>query len=505
MSAIYRFNWSNNYCHSKGSEINKKLETFDSSIDISIEGTVTSPEMDDISIIRNSFNPNYKPPKESHKELIVSIDRSKVCPIAHLTPYLPQFVIRGRITSKTVVKNYKHKNGSDGKLFSFDVTDDSSEIRITGFNNECDKYWDLIQKDLVYYISKGSIKYANKQYSKCKSDYEILLTSDSTIELCDEEMVPLPSIQYNFVGIQSLVTQKAGSSVDVIGVITAVEELQEVISKKNQKLLNKRDVHLLDKTLHEIKVTLWGEDAINFVGTPGQVLAVKNIIVGDFKGKTLSCAQNSVLELNPDLKEAYLLKGWYDTRADQMTNVVHLSRGKDENPLYVYLCHINQQSIPEGTTVYFNFKATILGTNRTDKHLYKSCATDKCLKKVKEENNFYYCEKCKTNSNQFKWRLMLTINCSDCTSDIWMTAFQEVSEKIIGKSVDELSQIFEKDPKDYQSLISHIYFKSFIFRIGSKVEEYNNEKRVKSTCVSVTSIQPIERSKKLIHSLKSWI
>ncbi len=82
-----------------------------------------------------------------------------------------------RVTAKTQVKAFNTKRG-EAKLFSFDVTHDSSEIRITAFNKECDKYFNIIEKNLVFYITKGIVKTANKKFSNLKSDYEITLTND---------------------------------------------------------------------------------------------------------------------------------------------------------------------------------------------------------------------------------------------------------------------------------------------------------------------------------------
>jgi len=55
----------------------------------------------------------------------------------------------------------------------------------------------------VFYISKGSLKTANKQYSSVKNDYEMYLNSDTAIELCTDKC-DLPTIQYNFINIGDL-------------------------------------------------------------------------------------------------------------------------------------------------------------------------------------------------------------------------------------------------------------------------------------------------------------
>ena len=45
------------------------------------------------------------------------------------------------------------------QVFSFDLVDvDRSEIKVTGFNDMCDKFFDRIEEGKVYTISKASVK-----------------------------------------------------------------------------------------------------------------------------------------------------------------------------------------------------------------------------------------------------------------------------------------------------------------------------------------------------------
>lgn len=55
----------------------------------------------------------------------------------------------------------------------------------------------------VFYISKGSLKIANKQYSSLKNDYEMTLNGESTIIPC-EDTQDVPMVQCNFVSIADL-------------------------------------------------------------------------------------------------------------------------------------------------------------------------------------------------------------------------------------------------------------------------------------------------------------
>lgn len=55
----------------------------------------------------------------------------------------------------------------------------------------------------VYYISKATLKVANKQYSSLKNDYEMTLHAHSSIVSCDDSQ-DIPTVHCDFVPIAEL-------------------------------------------------------------------------------------------------------------------------------------------------------------------------------------------------------------------------------------------------------------------------------------------------------------
>lgn len=64
----------------------------------------------------------------------------------------------------------------------------------------------------MYYISKGTLKTANKQYTSINNDYEMTFNSDTMIEMCDEA-VDLPTMTFDFVEINKLDGHQPGALV----------------------------------------------------------------------------------------------------------------------------------------------------------------------------------------------------------------------------------------------------------------------------------------------------
>lgn len=64
----------------------------------------------------------------------------------------------------------------------------------------------------VYYISKCSLKIANKQYTSVKNDYEMTLNGESTVIPC-EDNCDVPRVQCDFISIGDLESKEKDSIV----------------------------------------------------------------------------------------------------------------------------------------------------------------------------------------------------------------------------------------------------------------------------------------------------
>ena len=291
-----------------GSKINKRLDKSDSKP----SGLLSNPHLSNLSSNANK-SPNVSNQRPMNTSSAMSpasksANKRNECPITAITPYFNAWLIKARVTSKSNKRNWSNARG-EGSVFSFDVMDSSGEIRVNAFNQECEKYHAIIEPNKVYYISKGTVKTANKKFSNLSNDYEITLNSDSLVEECDESAVEVPKMRYKFIQIRDLANISTQSVVDVIGIVKSVDECVTINSKKTNKELKKRDIYLIDNTCHEVRFTLWADLAENFDCSPNRVIAIKNAMVGEYNGKTLSCVSNTTFQVEPEIPETNLLKG----------------------------------------------------------------------------------------------------------------------------------------------------------------------------------------------------
>ncbi|CAF1924366.1 unnamed protein product [Brassica napus] len=138
--------------------------------------------------------------------------------------------IKVRVTNKGVLRTYKNAKG-EGCVFNVELTDEEgTEIQATMMFNAADmKSYDTFQKGKVFYISRGSLKLANKQFKTVQKDYE--------------------SIQrLKKLGAKKCLSLKQNSN--VIGVVQSVSPTMSIRRKSDNEMIPKRDITLVDEVFH---------------------------------------------------------------------------------------------------------------------------------------------------------------------------------------------------------------------------------------------------------------
>lgn len=174
--------------------------------------------------------------------------RKAAQPIAALNPYNMNWTIKARLTNKAPKRSF-NRDGMAKSVFNIEVVDDQgTSIEATLWGDFADKYYDMLQEGKVYYISRGKVRPANKNFATVRNDYTINLDSGGHIEECEDADASKMQARPNFVHIDQLpafIGKKA--LVDLLGVVINVGALGSVKRKSDQSELQRRDITLLDQ------------------------------------------------------------------------------------------------------------------------------------------------------------------------------------------------------------------------------------------------------------------
>ncbi|KAK7393968.1 Replication factor A protein 1 [Neonectria punicea] len=434
--------------------------------------------------------PNIQQLQQSTTSRPATHGGANIYPIEALSPLAFKWTIKARVTVKSDIKTW-HKATGEGKLFSVNLLDESGEIKATGFNDQCDAFYDLLQEGSVYYISTPCrVTLAKKQFSNLPSDYEMVFERDTVIEKA-EDQTNVPQMRFNFCSIQELQSVEKDNTVDVIGVLKEVGEINEITSKKDGRPFQKRDLTIVDDTSYSVRVTIWGKTANSFDSAPESVIAFKGTKVSDFNGKSLSLLSSGTMSIDPDIPDAHRLKGWYDSagRTDTFTthqNMSSMSGATGRKDEMKTISQVKDENLGMDAQAYYSLKATIVFIKQ-DNFCYPACSSQGCSKKVTSMGDgTWHCERCNVSHEKPDYRYILSLNVADHTSHQWLSCFDDTGRIIMSQSANELMELKENDEAKFMMAFEMANCKKLNFRCRAKMDNFGETQKIRYQVMSAS-------------------
>jgi len=367
-----------------------------------------------------------------------------------------------------------------------------------------DTFYPVLEVDQVYFISKGTIKsHTGPKYSSIANEYEMTLGSSSIVVPCMEDTTEVPHKHFSFRSIGEIAQLSDGDMVDVIAVISNIGDVAEIISKRDNSQLQKRNITLVDDTGCAIDLTLWGETAVNWNTEGSQVLAIKNVKVSEFSGKSLSASFKSRFEINPDIPRAHELRIWAESQ--NISNLQSLTMAYQGSAPWKVLKVGKDEASGLGKATYFMTQATIMNIKHDDDAplYYLACPLEGCNKKVAqdEKTNTFHCSKCHKDYENCNTRYILSLRIADSSSTEFVSVFDDIAQLLLGFDANTIKVMRERADPELQFIFSSAILGRYNFKIKAQEETYQDGLNVKLTVQSMERIDFAAESQTMIQKI----
>jgi len=441
-------------------------------------------------------------------------------PLSALNPFNgnPSACIKVRVSAKNAIRTWD-KNGKTGKLFSFDIIDAAGdEMKVTAFNDECDKFVPEIHVDNVYTIKNFYIKHDKYVQKRYKTDYAITLkrnTEISAVNAGDN----FAQKQYDFQTIQTINelqvddTSNKKTYVDVIAIVRNVGEITKFTSRK-QVEYTKRELTLVDTTNFEIQATLWGNDAENNTEDKlptGSVVLFTGSSVSTFGGKSLSGGSFKTGQNIEHLPEyGALLEFWSSFDSNTVQKIQAQARTYQNDLTTWKGAEVENKGHAMGRE---NFKGDYFDINgcvsflsyRPERENFYMAGGERG-KKVSQENGVWMDNQgTEYDEASVAPRYMIRAKFSDSTGSQYVTFIGDKGDIMMNLSCEEYKALHVGDDIDEKVNNAHreAYFRPLTVSIRASEDHWNGEVRQRYMVQNITEMDYLADAKRLYAHLSS--
>ncbi|CAF0993450.1 unnamed protein product [Didymodactylos carnosus] len=217
--------------------------------------------------------------------------------------------------------------------------------------------------------------------------------------------------------------------------------------------------------------------------------------------RTVSCLQSSIVKINPNIQEAHEIRTWCDNKGFEI-DVEDLSTKTDRERMTPFktIGQITSEQLGSNDKPdYITCKAICLMIKK-DSVVYMSCPAENCSKKVIDNGDgTFRCEKCNASHGNFKWSYMANAEISDSTGSQWITLFRNEAEVLFGITPEEFGQMkSNNDEEAINAVVTKAQNNEKMFKLRIKIDNYNDEQRLRVTCVNISDVEYVNNVKQLL-------
>ena len=470
---------------------------------------------------KKAMDPVTPAPVKKEAAAMPTSSGKKHLTIAALNPYMGTWTVKAKLAAKGNVRTFRNARG-ESSVCTLEFCDaEGTAIQATLWKDAIDKYDSVLEVGKVYYVSKGSLRPANKKYSSVNNDYEMSLDGRCEIELCaegDYDAVKMTRA-YDLCKIDRLARKIGGrGTVDVLAVVTAVGDLGSIKRKSDGGELQRRDLTLLDDTKRTVTCTLWNSLAVeqgeSLRNAVAPIVAIRGVRVSDYNGVSVSTLARSELVLEPasaDIGEkAAALRAWYDSEgasADVVAAGEGLASarksgdgaGRMERTDFNALQPALVPPATEPPAIGILGHSTIVLIKPDQAMYYASNPEEGNNKKVVPTAEGKWEDPASGKVyDECQYRYIVRMKMSDAKGGGWVNIFHEQAVEMLGIDADALHALKTNNPSAYERKIKAAQFSSWNVMVKAKTEEYQGESRRRLTVMKCHKPDYAAESKNLL-------
>ncbi|CAD8120342.1 unnamed protein product [Paramecium sonneborni] len=442
------------------------------------------PQQQHLQSNQQQPNQNNKPKNQTNNKVASQID---VFPLSQINPSFQQ-PFRGRVVKVNEIKSYTSQKQKDGKLFGIQVIDEENLISMMFFDQAAEKFHDCLIQGKCYIFQGVTVKPAKnvEQLQKIGClPYDYACDQNAQIIEIDDVM-GIPLNTFNFVKLNTINLQKVEVQLDVVAVIKSTSGVKEFQARNKDEKSIRIQLVVYDDSLQEIEITLYGNLAQQYPFKVKEIYMFKNLKINEYQGKkSLKNNYLTSIHFDQNRKEVKALQKWLQNFDGKLSEPISKIKLISE-----LINESNKCEQDQNLKIYSDVRAQLVLIKNTGTLYYQSCTN--CLKKVTTDLDCYFCSSCNLTMKEPKYRYILNCKIADSSGNIWVSVGDQQANQIIDVSAHFLKQLFEQGKeKEKNEILNKSSNKEFRFKLISKLEEFNDVKRVKH---SVSSIIPISNS-----------
>jgi replication factor A1 len=452
-----------------------------------------------------SNNYNRQNVKNNHEQT-GDYDRHKKSyyqPLTSLTTFSKDIQLFVRVVKKGELKTFNSKGG--GNLFTFTIMDsDGTEMQATCFNRACEKFFNLIRENSVYEIIGGYVKINDKKYSSLKSDYKLIFDENTRIEEKEDDGT-IKENSFSFVKISEIGSYQTHSIVDVFAYVLEAHEKFLKNTKIGEQMIRK--LVIADDSEFKIELTLWKQFTELDI-KQGQVISIKSAKVGDFNGRNLSSVDDTMILIDPMIREATELKLFCENFKDWKTHSGMGGTGATgDNTANTTICYIKDvlnalETEPDDRIPFSKIKATICTINHSEKNFYPGCPEKTCRKKLQQDTYMWTCNACGKQAQKPTYYYTLSLRIKDVSAEHWIDIFGDLGAKLFKITCEEYKDlIVNRDELKLKEISNGLEFRTFYFVVKPKMQVYNNIPKKKLNVYKIDNFEVVADSRRILKNL----